>query len=396
MDGYFRRGKGYDFARREHPVRRPNVSASETLRRLERYRSKLREGASSFWTGGTRPPPFGAGGADAGDVSCHGNALPLGHRPGALAFVASVSNFARMTGTLLNLGHGYCSRALAGLLLPQGWRVIGTTRSPGNAARLAAEGVETKVWPGGALDDALGCATHLLVSAAPGEAGDPFLAAESESIAAAAPRIAWAGYLSTTGVYGDRGGGWVDETTPPAPSTERGRARTKAEAAWRGLAEDTGLPLHIFRLAGIYGPGRGPFAKVRAGTARRIVKEGQVFSRIHVDDVAQTLAASIARPDSGAVYNLCDDEPAPPEDVISLAAELLGLPVPPAIPFESAEMTPMARSFYAESKRVSNDRIKRELGVKLIYPSYRDGLAALLERERRDGSELAGRSRPGQ
>ena len=339
--------------------------------------------------------PSAQGGPDAGEVSYPGNGLPLGHRPGTLAFVASVTIFSRMTGTLLSLGHGYCSRALAGLLLPQGWRVIGTTRSSENAARLAAEGVETIVWPGKTLDDALGCATHLLVSAAPGEAGDPFLAAEFGSIASAATRVAWAGYLSTTGVYGDRRGEWVDETTPPAPSTERGRARTKAEAAWRALAEETGLPLHIFRLAGIYGPGRGPFAKVRAGTARRIVKEGQVFSRIHVDDIAQTLAASIASPDSGAVYNLCDDEPAPPEEVISHAAELLGLPVPPAIPFESAEMTPMARSFYAESKRVGNDRIKRELGVKLIYPSYRDGLAALLQRERRDGPELAGRFRTG-
>jgi len=142
-----------------------------------------------------------------------------------------------------------------------------------------------------------------------------------------------------------------------------------------------GLPLHIFRLAGIYGPGRGPFAKVRAGTARRIVKPNQVFSRIHVDDIAQVLAASIAHPNPGAVYNVCDDEAAPPEDVLALAAELLGVPLPPEEDYASAEMTPMARSFYAESKRVRNDRIKVELGVKLLYPTYREGLAALLVAE---------------
>ncbi|MEM1066115.1 MAG: SDR family oxidoreductase, partial [Pseudomonadota bacterium] len=197
----------------------------------------------------------------------------------------------------------------------------------------------------------------------------------------AAPHLEWVGYLSTTGVYGDHGGGWVDEHTALTPATKRGEMRRVAEAAWQALAVETGLPLHIFRLAGIYGPGRGPFAKVRAGTARRIVKEGQVFSRIHVEDIAQVLAASIARPKPGAIYNLCDDDPAPPQDVIAHAAELLGLPLPPAIAFEEAELSPMARSFYAESKRVRNDRIKEELGVTLHYPSYRDGLAALLAAE---------------
>ena len=174
------------------------------------------------------------------------------------------------------------------------------------------------------------------------------------------------------------GGGWVDEATPLTPATARGRARVAAEAAWQALAEGAGLPLHIFRLAGIYGPGRGPFAKVRAGTARRIVKPGQVFSRIHVDDIARVLAASIARPFPGAIYNVCDDDPAPPQDVIAHAASLLGLPPPPDEPFDTAEMTAMARSFYAESKRVRNDRIKAELGVRLAYPTYREGLAALL------------------
>lgn len=279
-----------------------------------------------------------------------------------------------MTGTLLSFGHGYSAQALARILLPQGWRIIGTTRSPEKAAALSATGVEPLVWPGADIAPALDAATHLLVSAAPDEAGDPVLRLCGAEIAARAGRFAWVGYLSTTGVYGDRGGDWVDEDSPLAPTTPRGRARVAAEAAWRALP----LPLHIFRLAGIYGPGRGPFEKVRQGTARRIVKPGQVFSRIHVDDIAQVLAASIARPNPGAVYNLCDDDPAPPEDVIAHAAHLLGLPVPPAEDFATAEMTPMARSFYAESKKVRNDRIKTELGVRLIHPDFRSGLAALL------------------
>ena len=283
-----------------------------------------------------------------------------------------------MTSTLLSFGHGYSARALAQLLLAQGWRVIGTTRSDAKAEAMRAIGAEALVWPGAALQDALRDATHLLISAGPGEAGDPVLAAAEQQIAAAAPGLRWVGYLSTTGVYGDHQGGWVDETTPLTPSTARGRLRVEAEAAWQALAARTGLPLHIFRLAGIYGPGRGPFAKVRAGTARRIVKPGQVFSRIHVEDIAQTLAASIARPDPGAVYNLCDDDPAPPQDVIAYAAELLGLPLPPEVDFATAEMSPMARSFYAESKRVRNDRIKRDLGITLKYPDYRSGLRAML------------------
>jgi nucleoside-diphosphate-sugar epimerase len=283
-----------------------------------------------------------------------------------------------MTRTLLSFGHGFSARALDRLLLPAGWRVIGTTRSADKAARLAETGVEPRVWPGSDLTADLDAATHLLISAAPDQDGDPVLAELHDAIAARAARFAWVGYLSTTGVYGDHGGDWVDEDTPLDPSTERGRARVKAEAAWSAIP---GLPLHIFRLAGIYGPGRGPFAKVRAGTARRIVKPGQVFSRIHVVDIAQVLAASIARPDPGRAYNLCDDDPAPPEDVIAEAARLLGLPVPPAEDFATAEMTPMARSFYAESKKVRNDRIKSELGVTLIHPDYRSGLRALLAEE---------------
>ena len=282
--------------------------------------------------------------------------------------------------TLLSFGHGYSARALT-RLLPEDWRVIGTTRSPDRVEALRAEGVEPVIWPGGDLIPALDAATHLLISAAPDADGDPVLRDWQDAIAARAERFAWVGYLSTTGVYGDRDGGWVDEESELRPATKRGQARVEAEAAWRAIP---GLPLHVFRLAGIYGPGRGPFEKVRQGTARRIVKQGQVFSRIHVDDIAQVLKASIDRPHTGATYNLCDDDPAPPQEVIAHAAELLGLPVPQEVPFEEAEMTLMARSFYAESKKVRNDRIKDELKVTLIHPDYRSGLAALLRAEAAD------------
>ncbi|MEL6642791.1 MAG: SDR family oxidoreductase [Pseudomonadota bacterium] len=283
--------------------------------------------------------------------------------------------------TLLSFGHGFSAKALTPLLTAKGWQVIGTTRSDDKAEGVRSSGATPLIWPGTDLAPALKQATHILISAGPGPDGDPVLNEARDQIVAVAPNIQWAGYLSTTGVYGDHQGGWVDETTPLTPSTRRGQMRVDAEAAWQTLAHDTGLPLHIFRLAGIYGPGRGPFAKVRAGTARRIVKPGQVFSRIHVDDIAQVLAASIDRPRPGAIYNLCDDDPAPPQDVLAYAAELQGVPLPPEVPFDQAEMSPMARSFYAESKRVRNDRIKTELGVRLRYPNYREGLKALLTLE---------------
>lgn len=282
--------------------------------------------------------------------------------------------------TLLSFGHGYSARALTAVL-PAEWQVIGTTRSADKVAALAATGIEPRIWPGSELHDALDRTTHLLISAGPNADGDPVLRELGEAIAARADRFEWVGYLSTTGVYGDRDGGWVDETSPCTPSTRRGQLRLAAEEAWQAIR---GLPLHIFRLAGIYGPGRGPFAKVRAGTARRIIKPNQVFSRIHVEDIAQVLWASIRSPNPGRVYNVCDDEAAPPQDVIAHAAELLDLPLPEAVNIEDAEMSPMARSFYAESKRVSNHRIREELGVKLGYPSYRDGLRALLEAEQQN------------
>ncbi|MGB0497737.1 MAG: SDR family oxidoreductase [Rubricella sp.] len=277
--------------------------------------------------------------------------------------------------TLLSIGHGYSARHLAPLLQDEGWRIIGTTRSPEKAEILRAEGIEPVLWPGEDLSEWFGVATHLLTSVAPGEHGDPVLREYADALRA--ETFDWVGYLSTVGVYGDRQGGWVDETSDLRPATARGQARVEAEAEWAAL----GLPLHVFRIAGIYGPGRGPFAKIRRGTARRIVKPGQVFSRIHVEDIAAVLHASIHQPHPGGIYNLCDDEPAPPEDVVAHAADLLGVERPPEIPFDEAEMTPMAASFYAESKRCSNRRIKEELGVSLRYPTYREGLAAILEAE---------------
>jgi nucleoside-diphosphate-sugar epimerase len=280
-----------------------------------------------------------------------------------------------MEKTLLSMGHGFSARALAARLVPLGWRIIGTTRSAEKMDAIAATGVEPLLWPGSDLTGLLREVPYLLVSAGPGPEGDPVLNALEKEIAAAAPQLKWAGYLSTTGVYGDHQGDWVDEQTALTPATKRGLARVAAEARWQAIE---GLPLHIFRLAGIYGPGRGPFAKVRNGTARRIIKEGQVFSRIHVDDIAQALELSMAQPDPGAIYNLCDDDPAPPQDVIGHAAELLGLPLPEAVDFETAEMTPMARSFYAESKKVRNDFVKKALGWVPKYPDYRSGLGAML------------------
>lgn len=283
-----------------------------------------------------------------------------------------------MTKTLLSFGHGYSARALSRILLPQDWRIIGTTRDEDKAVRMMNEGIEPRIWPGADMIPALNAATHILISAGPDDAGDPVLAQLETEIAARAGQFEWVGYLSTTGVYGDHNGDWVDEETPLTPATKRGIARVEAEAAWQSIPN---LPLHIFRLAGIYGPGRGPFAKVRNGTARRVIKQGQVFSRTHVADIARILAASIKKPNIGSIYNICDNDPAPPEDVIAYAAELLGMPIPESIDYETADMTPMARSFYAESKKVRNDKIKTELGVDLLYPDYKSGLKALLARE---------------
>ncbi|WP_170426438.1 SDR family oxidoreductase [Ruegeria arenilitoris] len=278
-----------------------------------------------------------------------------------------------MTGTLFSFGHGYSAQALSRQLQPQGWRILGTTRDPAQAPVIRASGAEPVIWPG--QQPQLDGVTHLLVSTAPNAKGDPVLAALRDEIAERATQFEWVGYLSTTAVYGDHKGAWVDESTPATPTAERGKWRVQAEEQWQSIP---GLPTHIFRLAGIYGPGRGPFSKLKRVGMRRIIKPGQVFSRIHVADIAQVLNASMNAPNPGAVYNVCDDEPVPPQDVIAYAAELQGLPLPPEVSFDEADMTPMARSFYNENKRVRNDRIKDELGVSLLYPNYRVGLKSLM------------------
>ncbi|HVM82315.1 MAG TPA: SDR family oxidoreductase [Candidatus Binatia bacterium] len=282
---------------------------------------------------------------------------------------------------LFCFGLGYSAAALAKALLARGWRVTGTCRDAARADALRAMGIAPLLFdrdrPIDGLDRHLAAATHLLSSVPPDETGDPVLDVHGPAIAPASPHLAWIGYLSTTGVYGDRAGGWVDEQGELVPTGERGRRRVAAEAGWRALPN----PAHLFRLAGIYGPGRSALDTVRSGKARRILKPGQVFSRIHVEDIAQVILASMARPDPGAAYNVCDDDPADPAEVIAFACDLLGVPPPPEVPFETAALSPMARSFYDDNKRVKNDRIKHELDVRLKYPSYRAGLRALLDSE---------------
>jgi nucleoside-diphosphate-sugar epimerase len=282
---------------------------------------------------------------------------------------------------LFCFGLGYSALRLADGLRRDGWTVAGTTRTAEKAAALAARGIATHLFARGRpLDDAataLEGATHLLISAPPDDAGDPVLQAHEADIAAL-ESLAWIGYLSTTGVYGDHGGGWVDETSELRPKSPRALRRVAAEDAWLDLWHRYGLPVHVFRLAGIYGPGRSAIDQVRAGTAKRVDRPGQLFSRIHVDDIAATVRASIARPNPGAIYNVCDDEPVPAAEVVEHACALLGLAPPPLVPLEAAELSPMAQSFYADSRRVRNERIKRELGVTLAYPDYRRGLQACL------------------
>jgi len=284
---------------------------------------------------------------------------------------------------LFCFGLGYSAGILARTLQAEGWQIAGTTREPEAAAALAARGFDMHVFSRSRpLDDvgaALSGTTHALLSVPPDEAGDPVLDLCGAALAAQAT-LQWAGYLSTTALYGDRGGQWVDEATPPAPVGERGRRRLAAEGAWLDLGR-RGVPLHVFRLAGIYGPGRSALDTVRQGHAQRIDKPGHVFSRIHVADLAAALRASMARPAPGTLYNVCDDEPAPQADVIAFACTLLGRAVPPLVPFDKAALSPMARSFYDDNKRVSNARIKA-LGVTLRYPTYREGLAAILAGER--------------
>lgn len=282
---------------------------------------------------------------------------------------------------LFAFGLGYSAQVLARRLAAKGCQIAGTARDEANIARLSTQGYQVARFAGepGNRDVAtlfLGT-THLVHSIPPGPDGDAVLAHYRNEIAGLSS-LEWVGYLSTVGVYGDQKGLWVDERTNPKPNSERTEARVEAERAWLRFGEETGVPVHVFRLAGIYGPGRSVFDKLSAGTARRIKKDGQVFSRIHVEDIANVLEASIAHPNGGAIYNVADDEPAAPDEVVAYAAKLIGVQPPPEIAFEDADLSPMARSFYEGSRRISNARIKSELGVKLRYPTYREGLASLL------------------
>lgn len=281
------------------------------------------------------------------------------------------------TNQLFCFGLGFSARALARALPANGWQIKGTHRPSDHRAEPGK--YETLPFQRGAPlhDTALAGTTHLLSSIPPDETGDPVLDMHRRDIAALSS-LRWVGYLSTTGVYGDLQGGRVDEAGACRPTNERSKRRLSAEKEWLSLWQNHGVPVHVFRLAGIYGPGRSAIDTVRAGRAKRIVKPGQVFSRIHVDDIAGVLQASIERPAPGTIYNVCDDEAAPPQDVVRHACELLGVAPPPEIPFEDAELSPMARSFYSDNRRVSNQRIKEELGVALRFPDYRIGLAAIL------------------
>jgi nucleoside-diphosphate-sugar epimerase len=281
---------------------------------------------------------------------------------------------------LLVFGLGYSALHISQRLQLAGAQVTATVRTSAKAERLTQAGITARVFSPEYCDEAItadiAASESILVSIPPDETGDPVLSSFADHIAAA-PNLRWLGYLSTVGVYGDHNGNWVDEKTPPARVQERSRIRATAEQAWLAFGAARGVAVHIFRLSGIYGPGRNQLVQLASGTARRIVKPGQIFNRIHVTDIAAVIEASLARPRSGGIYNVTDNEPAPPQDVLEFAARLCGLESPPEVPFESAEVSPMARSFYSESRRVRNDLIRRELGVTLRYPTYREGLIAL-------------------
>ena len=282
---------------------------------------------------------------------------------------------------LFCFGIGFSAQALIRRLDRHAWAIAGTVTSDAAAFELRRHhAIEAFVFDGSrpvaGLRDTLADATHLLVSVPPGAAGDPVLIHHAADIAAAA-HLGWIGYLSTIGVYGDRDGEWIDESVEPQPTSDRSRYRRDAEIAWQQLAADSAKRCLLFRLAGIYGPGRSAIDTVRSGRAKRIIKPGQKFNRIHVDDIARVLEASMGGKGTSNVYNLADDEPSPPQDVIAYAAPLLGLPMPPAVPFDDPSLGAMTRSFFGESKLVRNDLVKADLDIQLAYPTYRDGLAAI-------------------
>ncbi len=281
---------------------------------------------------------------------------------------------------LVCFGLGYSAQVFARRMIAHGWQVLGTTRSEDALQKLRDEGFHMALFSGeepcADASNALKTATHVLISVAPGAGGDAVLTHHEDDLADA-PLLEWIGYLSTVGVYGDHAGEWVDEDAVLKPKSQRSLLRVAAENAWIEFGSKTGKAVQLFRLAGIYGPGRGPLENVRAGKGRRIVKKAQVFNRIHVEDIASVLEASINHPRAGAIYNVSDDEPAPPQDVVAYAAKLLGMVPPPEVAFEKADLTPMGRSFYGENKRVSNARIRQELEVDLAFPTYREGMTSL-------------------
>jgi nucleoside-diphosphate-sugar epimerase len=282
---------------------------------------------------------------------------------------------------LVILGFGYSARACAEKIRPERGRITVTRRREADVANLRQEGWEAEIFDGQTatpkLLEALRTATHLLVSAPPDAAGDPALMVLEPALMAA-PNLSRVLYLSTVGVYGDHQGDWVDEETKPRPSSPRSHQRLKAEQQWQAFAASKGIDLGIFRLSGIYGPGRSAIDNLRAGQARRIIKPGQVFNRIHVTDIAGAIHAALHHTGALGILNLTDDEPAPPQDVVAYGATLLGLPCPPDIAFEEANLSEMGRSFYGENKRVSNQRIKAELGYTFTCPTYREGLRVCL------------------
>jgi len=274
---------------------------------------------------------------------------------------------------LLCFGLGFTARVLAERKRRMGWRVVGTSREPGAGGLIELLQFDRR---NPLSPDRLKGVSHVLVSIPPDDMGDPVVDLAGQALKSSR-ELEWVGYLSTTGVYGDRDGGWVDEDSDLLPTSERSRRRVAAEQAWLALAHDHAVPVHIFRLAGIYGPGRNLLETARNGRAKRIDKPGQVFSRIHVEDIGTVLEASIAHPNPGRVYNVCDDLAASPAQVTAYACELLGITPPPLVSFEAADLSPMARSFYRDNKRVSNQRLKEELGVTFAFPDYRAGLQAL-------------------
>lgn len=281
-----------------------------------------------------------------------------------------------MSDRLQFLGFGYVARHLARRIRTR--PLVATARSGETRAALAAAGVEAFDWSADGVDPAAFLDVGaILVSTPPDEAGCPALRAAGPAIAGLAPSLDWVGYLSATSVYGDAGGAYVFEHTPARPDTGRGRRRLAAENAWRAHARAHRYPLVVFRIAGIYGPGRSALDEARAGAARRVLKPGHVTNRIHVEDIASALAASLENPAAGDLFNLADDLPAPSHEVVAFACDLLGIAPPPLVPLEAANLSDMALSFYADNKRVANRRMKEALGVALAFPSYREGLAAL-------------------